>query len=93
MVEGHDEWRKRPDSLLYNHKVRIFSTPVGRGAGPVGFRSVRLQLRDACGRFFIGYGSEASRLEGLGSRGTIVLAKLKRFLDAREVGSCARPIS
>lgn len=20
-LEGHDEWRKRPDSLLYNHKV------------------------------------------------------------------------
>lgn len=19
-LEGHDEWRKRPDSLLYNHK-------------------------------------------------------------------------
>lgn len=24
-IEGHDEWRKRPDSLLYNHKVRLCS--------------------------------------------------------------------
>ena len=25
-LEGHDEWRKRPDSLLYNHKVPLFSS-------------------------------------------------------------------
>lgn len=37
-LEGHDEWRKRPDSLLYNHKVHAVHLPFKKGT----FREIRV---------------------------------------------------